>query len=119
MKMKPSEIKKLIIGSTDEKTDTREISGLLEDQGVSFDFREGFSDRVLERISGARLKIKRNLEFTRNLNYAFYRIAITGAAAIIILMISIYIIQGSFSFNSLLGLGDGYDESIVYLITGN
>jgi hypothetical protein len=27
--------------------------------------------------------------------------------------------QDSFSFNSFLGLGDSYDESIVYLITGN
>ena len=116
--MKASEIKKLIIGSADEKTDTRDHSRLLEDQGVSFDFREGFTDSVIERISGVRLLSRRNPEFSRNLNYAFYRIALTGAAAIIILMISIFIMQGSFSLNSLLGIGDGYDESIVYLITG-
>jgi len=34
-------------------------------------------------------------------------------------LISIFVIQGSLSFDSFLGLGDSYDESIVYLLTGN
>ena len=117
--MKPSEIKKLIIGSTDEETDTGRISGILKDAGVSYDFRNGFTEKVSDRIFAGILSVKQEVEFTRSLSSVFYRIAITGIAAIVILMISIFIMQDSFSFNSLLGLGDGYDESIVYLITGN
>lgn len=117
--MKPSEIKKLIIGSTDKETDTGKISGILEDAGVSFDFRNGFAEKITDRIFSGILSVKREVEFTRNMSSVFYRIAITGIAAIVILMISIFIMQDSFSFNSFLGLRNGYDESIVYLITGN
>lgn|SRR4030042_916609 len=117
--MKPSEIKKLIIGSMDEKTDPGEIARLLDDQGVSYDFRKGFAEKVTDRLFGAALTLSRDVEFTRNLNYVLFRIAITGVAAIVVLMLSIFFIQDSFSFNSFLGLGDSYDESIVYLLTGN
>jgi hypothetical protein len=117
--MKPSEIKKLIIGSTDGETDAGKISGMLEDAGVTFDFSNGFTEKVTDRIFAGTLSVKREVEFTRSLSSVFYRIAITGIAAIVILMISIFIMQDSFSFNSFLGLGDGYSESIVYLITGN
>ncbi len=117
--MKPSEIKKLVIGSTDEKTDTSEISRILENEGVSFDFRNGFVEKITDRLFAPDVKINREMEFTKNLNFIFYRIAIPGVAAIVILMISIFIVQDSFSFNSFLGLGDSYDESIVYLLTGN
>ena len=117
--MKPSEIKKLISKSLDDKADTGNIPGILETAGASYDFREGFAERINDRLFGVSLAVKRNAEFKRSLNFAFSRIALTGAAAIIILMISIFLIQDSFSFNSFLGLGDNYDESIVYLITGN
>ena len=116
--MKPSEIKKFIIESTDEGTDTGEIARRL-DEGVSFDFSKRFSDKVTDRIFAGALAVTREMEFTRNLYSVFYRIAITGVAAIILLMLSIFIMQDSFSFNSLLGLGDTYDESIVCLLTGN
>jgi hypothetical protein len=53
------------------------------------------------------------------MNLAFYRVAITGIAAIVVLLISIFIMEGSFSFNSFLGLKDNYSESIICLLTGN
>jgi len=117
--MKSPEIKKLMRDSLDGKSDAGNIPGSLELAGISYDFNEGFTEKVMRRLSGASLTIVRDTEFKRSLNFAFYRIALTGAAAIIILMISIFIMQDSFSFNSFLGLGDSYDESIVYLLTGN
>jgi hypothetical protein len=53
------------------------------------------------------------------MNFAFYRVALTGVAAIVLLLISIFLMEGSLSFNSFLGLKDNYDESIVCLLTGN
>ena len=117
--MKPSELKKLIIGSLDAGADAGEIAGKLEDGGVSLDFSEGFGDKVTDRIFSSALTINRDMEFTRNLSLVFYRIAVTGIAAIVILMLSIFIMQDSFSFNSFLGLGDTYDETFVYFLTGN
>lgn len=116
--MKPGEIKKLIGDMADEKRDASDAPRLLEEAGVSFDFSEGFTDKVIGRISGSPVAARKDAELRHILNYAFSRVAITGAAAIIILMISIFITQDSFSFNSFLGIGDSLDESIGYLITG-
>ena len=117
--MKPSELKKLMIQSLDPGTDTEEIAGKLESESISYDFRDGFTEKVTTRLFLEPLIANHDLEFRRNLSLVFYRIAITGIAAIVMLMLSIFIAQDSFSFDSFLGLGDSIDESIVYLLTGN
>jgi len=117
--MNPFELKKIMIQSLDPGTDTEEIAAKLDNEGISYDFRDGFTERVTGRLSSEPLAVNRDMEFRRNLNLIFYRIAITGIAAIVILMLSIFIAQDSFSFDSFLGLGDSVDESIVYLLTGN
>jgi hypothetical protein len=117
--MNSLEIKNLLISSLDANSDPVVISSQLEEKGVSYDFREDFSTRVINKIFSAGLTVNREVEFVKSLNLAFYRIAITGVAAIVFLLISLYLMEGSFSLNSLLGLSDSYDESIVCLLTGN
>jgi hypothetical protein len=117
--MKPSEIKELIISSLDSHADPGEASGRLEDEGLSFDFNTGFTNKVLDKITSSALVINRKVEFVKSMNFVFSRIAITGVAAIIVLLISIFLMEGSLSFNSFLGISDSYDESIVSLLTGN
>lgn len=117
--MKAPEIKKIIIDSLEKETDSSEISSLLEANGVSFDFSGNFSDKVIDKLFSAGVTVNREVEFLRSLNFVFYRIALTGVAAIIVLMVSIFLMEGSLSFNSFLGLGDNYDETIVSLLTGN
>jgi len=72
----------------------------------------------LNRVFSAGLKVSQQVEFVKYINFAFYRIALTGVAAIVVLLISIFLKEGSLSFNSLLGLSDNYNESIVCLLTG-
>jgi hypothetical protein len=117
--MNTSEIKKLIISSLNADADTVEISGKLEEVGVSYNFSNNFRDKVLNKLFSAGLAVNREVEFVKYMNFAFYRVALTGLAAIVVLLISIFLIQGSISLNSLLGLSDNYDESIVCLLTGN
>jgi hypothetical protein len=117
--MKDEELKKLIIGSLDANADPSSVSEQLADEGLSYDFREGFSEKVLNKIFVAGKVIDREVDFVRNLNFVFSRIALTGVAAILILLISILIAEGSLSMNSFLGLGSVNDESLVYLLTGN
>ncbi len=117
--MKTSELKKLINQALDPGTDTGKIAEKLKIEGISYDFKDGFTEKITDRLSSVSLVLNNATEFRRNLNLVFYRIAITGIAAIIILMLSIFIAQDSFSFNSFLGLGDSYDETIVCLLTGN
>jgi hypothetical protein len=117
--MKISDLKELIIRSLDVESDPGKASGKLEEAGVAFRFREGFSDRVLDKVFAAGDTVVREMEFVRSLNSVFYRIALTGAAAIVLLLISIFIVQGSISMDSFLGLGNTNDESILCLLTGN
>lgn len=117
--MNISEFKNMIIRSLDKDSDPEEMNRKIENAGVSFEFRPCFSDLVLEKIFAAKTTILRENEYVRNLMFAFNRIAITGIAAIVILLISIFLMEGSISFNSFFGLSNGYDESIVCLITGN
>ena len=117
--MKPSEIKSLIISSLSTDADPVEVSRRLEEEGISYHFSKGFGDNILDKLFSTGLTINREVEFMKSMNFAFYRIALTGVAAIVILLISIFLMEGSLSFNSFLGLSDSYDESLVCLLTGN
>ena len=117
--MNTSEIKNLIMSSLNADVNTIEVSRRMEEEGISYNFNEKFGDKVLDKLFSAGLTVKREVEFVKYMNFAFYRIALTGVAAIVILLISIFLMQGSLSFNSFLGISDNYDESIVCLLTGN
>jgi len=116
--MNSSEIKKLMISSLEDGTDNSALSSELQ-KVLGYDFREGFEERVLGRISGEGTVPELQYEADRNLSLAFYRIALTGVAAIVFLTLSIFLNEGSLSFDSFLGLNDVYSESIVCLLTGN
>ena len=116
--MNTSEVKELIISSLSSENDTAEVSSKLEQAGVTYDFGKDFSKSVIDRIFPVAFKVKEEIEFVRNMNFAFKSIAISSAAAIIVLLISIFIMEGTVSINSFLGLKDNYDESIVCLLTG-
>ncbi len=117
--MDTSEIKKLIINSMNSEAESVNVPEILEKEGVSYNFSNSFRDKVLDKLFSAGLTVTKEVEFVKYMNFAFYRIALTGVAAIIILLISIFLKEGSLSFNSFLGLSDNYDESIVCLLTGN
>jgi hypothetical protein len=118
--MNSSEIKKILISSLDKDSNMGTLSGELQDAGVSYDFTPGFNRKVLDKIfSSETLVVSREVEFSRYLNLAFSRIALTGVAAIILLLISLFLMEGSLSLNSILGLNDTQGESIVCLLTGN
>jgi hypothetical protein len=116
--MKSSELRELIIMSLDSGTETVDASTKSGLEGVSYDFDKGFTDAVLARIFQAGSIVKHKIDFVRRMNFAFKTIAISGIAAIIVLMLSIFLMEGSVSIDSFLGLRDNYDESIVCLLTG-
>ncbi len=117
--MKRPDIKQLMIRSLDPGADAADIARQLEDAGVSYDFGNDFAARLSEKLFGQGRVIPVEPDFVTSLSSVFYRIAFTGVAAIILLLISIFIMEGSLSINSFLGITDTYGESIVYLLTGN
>jgi hypothetical protein len=117
--MDTSEIKKLMISSLNAEAETNDMPGKLGKEGINYDFSQNFSDKILDKVFSSGAKVSRQVELFRYMNLAFYRVALTGIAAIVVLLISIFIMEGSFSFNSFLGLKDNYSESIICLLTGN
>jgi hypothetical protein len=117
--MKPREIKDLINSSLNANYDSASVPEILEQEGISFNFSNGFKEKVLNKIFSEVYFINRELEFARSVYFVFNRIALTGVAAIVALLISIYLIQGSLSFDSFLGLKNNYEESIISMLTGN
>jgi len=116
--MKRDKIKELIINSLSADHDSGNSVRELEEAGVNYSFKEGFRDKVIDRIFNASVTVNREIEFARSMDSVFFRIALSGVAAIVILLITIFLKEGSFSLNTFLGLSDSYDESIVYLLTG-
>lgn len=116
--MKLPEIKRLIISSLDEGPEQGASFNELQEEGVSFDFSPGFTVGVLDRLFSSDRVLARQVELSRYMSIAFSRVALTGVAAIILLLISIFLMEGDLSFNSILGIGDSQTESIVCLLTG-
>jgi len=117
--MNKSELKDFLIDSLNSDSDPIETSARLQEEGLSYDFSDSFSEKVLNRLFLPGITVTREIEFLKSLNLAFSRIALTGIAAIVVMLISIFLMEGSISFNSFLGLNDSYDESIISLLTGN
>jgi len=118
--MENSELKELIVNSLDSNADPAEASNRLQAEGVSFSFSDDFVGRVLDAVTATGLIALNDNEneIAGSIRTIFYRIAIGGIAAILILFVSIVLSEGSFSLNSLLGLSNTYDESIISLLTG-
>lgn len=114
--METKELKRLIIKSLDENQGN--ASELIRSD-VSFDFSSAFEDKVLDNISREEIESVNEQEFSRFLSIAFSRVALTGVAAIVLLLISLFMMEGSLSFNSILGMPDIQNEDMVYLLTGN
>jgi hypothetical protein len=116
--MKSTEVRELMIRSLDANAESGDASVKLELEGVSYDFDKSFTDAVIDRIFQAGSAVNNEIAFVKNMNFAFKTIAFSGIAAIIILMISIYLMEGSVSIDSFIGVRDNYDESIICLLTG-
>lgn len=117
--MKPSDVRKFMIRSLSEDANPREAADTLEKEGVTYDFGNNFNGTVIDRIFGTSETVIREMEFLRSMRFTFNRVALTGIAAIILLLISIFIAEGSISLNSFLGIGSTYDEGMICLLTGN
>ena len=115
-KMKNKEIKSLIINSLGKENDNGKITLELLEK-VDYDFKKGFEKNVLAKILDRGKFIR--YEFDKRLRFAFKSVSIAAAAAIILMMISIFLNEGNLSVDSLLGVEDGYSESIVYVLMGD
>jgi len=78
-------------------------------------FKSGFASRVMKRVSDEQEPLILTPSFNRSLSSAFLRIAMTAVAAVIVLLLSIYLSEGSIDVNSLTGADtfSGSDDNLV------
>jgi hypothetical protein len=114
--MENRKIKNLIINSLEKENDDGKITIELLEK-IDYDFEKNFAKNVLSKIVERGRLIRH--EFDRRLRLAFRNVSIAAAVALILLTISIFLKEGSLSVDSLLGIEDGYSESIVCLLTGD
>ena len=72
------------------------------------DFKPSFETRVMDKI-----KHISSHTYSTQFNHAFHRILLSGAAAVIILLITIYINDGNLSTDTLIGTGNLDIESLT------
>lgn len=79
-------------------------------------FAPGFEERVLQRMREWKV-VRPNGAWNRSMTLWFQRVAVAGAAAILLLILNGVISSGSFSFNEMTGF-DVYseEEAISYLL---
>ena len=80
-------------------------------------FKHGCTDRVMNRLTKSKNGKSIEFNFARDLNRIFMRVAITGVAAIILLLLSIYLTTGSVSLDSLSGAEYYSEDNVIsYLL---
>jgi hypothetical protein len=116
--MKRNDVKSLLSDSLTPESGSGDSYNLLKENGVTYSFDPRFTDRVIDIIFSQALVVNRQLEFVRTLNNVFYKVAFAGVAAILLLLMSIFITDGSLTFNSLMGISDSFDENLITLLAG-
>jgi len=115
--MKTEKLKDLLFRSlsSDLGADEREVleKELLTDRR----FSEGFRSRVMKSITSGRMLLNGKREMLRSFDSIFMKVAIPGAAAVIILVLSLLLNQGSLSYDTLLGIDNEVDGVLVSLIS--
>ena len=99
----------------EEKRKLLEMRGLISSKQYSFS--DDFQAKVMDRIAEESEPLILQPEFNRSLFTVFKRVALTGVAAILILFLSIYLSNDSFTLETLTG-GDSYsdDNLVSYLL---
>lgn len=112
--MKKEDIKELLLKSlTEDLTEAERL--VIESEAISdSSFSYGFADRIIARIEKGSLFLKP--DFINSLNLGFRRVALTGVAAILLLTVSLLLSQGSLSYDTLLGIDNQIDDSLVSLL---
>jgi hypothetical protein len=114
--MKREEANELVLRSLTEDISVKDRELIESELLVDSSFSYGFVDRVINRIETLKRPSFFRPEFIRSMDIGFRRVALTGVAAILVLTLSILLNQGSLSYDTLLGIDNMVDDSLVSLL---
>lgn len=115
--MKPEKIKDLLFRSLSSGLGADEREVLEKELLPDHRFSEGFRDRIMERIISGKILFNGKREMLRSFDSIFMKVAIPAAAAVIILVLSLFFSQGSLSYDILLGIDNEVDGVLVSLLS--
>jgi hypothetical protein len=78
----------------EEKEKLMEMRGLLS--STPYSFGSGFKEKLMERVQLEKEPVILRPDFNRALHKGFKKIWLTGVAAIVLLLLSVYLTEGSF-----------------------
>ncbi|MEA1885664.1 MAG: hypothetical protein U9N72_00420 [Bacteroidota bacterium] len=114
--MKPEKLKDLLLRSLTSDLGRNEREVLESELLIDHKFNEGFRARVMKTISSGSILLNGKRELLKSFDTVFMRVAIPGAAAVIILMLSLLFSQGSLSYDTLLGIDNEVDGVLISLL---
>lgn len=93
-------------------------SEMVKELGSFYRFSDYFTERVMYNISTAKFRSGIG-SILNSMDSLFLRVAITGAAAVLLLSVSVFLSRGNFSIDTLVGLGNSVEEEVITLLSGN
>ena len=98
----------------EEKIKLSKIGKLLSSRNYSFS--DGFHNRVMQAVSDEKKGKVISMDFTRSFTSMFNRIAVAGVAAILLLVISLYISHGSLNVNTFTGVDPISEDNLISVL---
>ncbi len=98
----------------EEKIKLNKVGKLLSSRNYSFS--DGFRNRVMQAVSDEKKGKVISIDFTRTFTSMFNRIAVAGVAAIVLLVISLYISHGSLNVNTFTGVDPISQDNLVSVL---
>lgn len=82
----------------------------------NYSFSNGFRNRVMQAVSDEKKGKVISIDFTRTFTSMFNRIAISGVAVILLLVISLYISHGSLNVNTFTGVDPISEDNLISVL---
>lgn len=98
----------------EEKIKLNKVGKLISSRNHSFS--DGFRNRVMQAIGDEKKGKVISIDFTRSFTSMFNRIAVAGVAAIVLLVISLYISHGSLNINTITGVEPVSQDNLVSVL---
>ncbi|TFH35766.1 MAG: hypothetical protein E4G95_06515 [Bacteroidia bacterium] len=114
--MKGGQFKELLLRSVTDELELEERLLMEAELLPDYVFTPGFKERVLSRIDAVITPLYMRPDFLRSFEIGFRRVALTGVAAILVLAVSLLLTQGSLSYDTLLGIDNQVDDSLISLL---
>ncbi|MDT8401220.1 MAG: hypothetical protein RQ743_05960 [Bacteroidales bacterium] len=114
--MEPGKIKDLFLRSLTAEISSDERTVLERRLLTDHRFSKGFTEKIMKKIASAKILVNGKHDLVRSFDSIFLRVAIPAAAAVVILVISILLSQGSLSYDTLLGIDNEVDGMLVSLL---